>query len=77
MNVNLTCARCGNFKRNQEGLFCKSCETKNREDVRRIQDYLLENPGASLADVFLDTGIQLRVLNVLVKEKLIELSPVD
>lgn len=74
MKVNLTCARCGNFKRNQDGKFCQVCEEKNREDVRKIQDYLMAHPRASLADVSLDTGIPMRVLNVLVEERIIELS---
>lgn len=75
--MNLTCSRCGNFKRTQEGHFCNSCNSKNREDVKVIQDYLIDHPRSSLADVSLDTGIPLRVLNVLVKEGLVELSPVN
>lgn len=75
--MNLTCLRCGNFKRTQEGDFCKECDKRNRDDIRTIQDYLIENPKASLADVSLDTGIPLRVLNVLVKEGLIELNQID
>ena len=72
--MSLTCERCGNFKSVQEGNFCNSCEEKNREDVRKIQDYLIEHPKASLADVTLDTGISMKVLNVLVKENLIQLN---
>jgi len=75
MIVNLTCKRCGNFKRTQEGHFCNDCEVKNRDNVKEIQDYLMEHPKSSLADVSLDTGIPLRVLNVLVLENLIELNP--
>ncbi len=75
-SMNLTCSRCGNFKRTQEGEFCNECESKNRKDVRTIQDYLIEHPKASLADVSLDTGIPIRVLNVLVQERLIEFTPV-
>lgn len=75
--MNLTCARCGNFKRTQEGHFCNECEEKNRKDVKEIQDYLYEHPKASLADVSLDVGIPIRVLNVLVQERLIEFKSTD
>jgi len=77
MIVSLTCERCGNFKRTQEGKFCNDCENKNRRDIKIIQEYLLNHPKASLADVTLDTGISMKVLNVMVKENLIQISPVN
>lgn len=48
---------------------------RNRRDVKKIQEYLLEHPKSTLADVSLDTGIPMRVLNVLVLENMIELNP--
>jgi len=75
MIVNLTCRRCGDFKRNQEGHFCNECDSKNRRDIRIIQDYLMEHPKSSVADVSLDTGIKMKVINVLLLENLVELEP--
>ncbi len=71
MNFN-KCVRCGAFFINNSNV-CPNCETKDKNDISNLQNFLIENnmPN-SIDELSISTGIATKNLNRFLSEKRIE-----
>lgn len=65
----MECKRCGKLTSDLENGFCGECRGKNRSDLNTIRDYLTAHRNANAMDISRETGIPLRVINMLIREE--------
>ena len=66
------CKRCGKVFTYRGMNLCNECFEKEQVDFQKVKDYLEENPGATLMEVSLNTGIDLRTINRFLREGRLE-----
>lgn len=66
---NYTCKRCGALIKVNQVDFCESCSVKNREDLNTIRRYLDTNSRDDIYSISKNTGVSLKVINLLINEQ--------
>lgn len=68
------CEICERFfeKRTKEQFLCDECHEKSKKEFEIVKEYLFENKGASIMDVFIHTKIPVKTIKRFIKEEKIE-----
>jgi hypothetical protein len=54
----VNCVRCGNvFNSSKDQVTCPSCVLEENKELKKITEYLIRNPLATVLDVNLNTGV--------------------
>jgi hypothetical protein len=65
------CKRCERFfikdHKNQD--VCEKCYQKEREEYETVKDYLFQNKGASIMNVYLDTKVPIKTIERFIREE--------
>lgn len=64
----INCERCGNVFNSSNGqALCRDCAVAENNDLKKINEFLLNNPSATASDASLTTGIPKLVIFKLIK----------
>lgn len=72
------CRTCGQiFQTAIDGDECPNCVEEREWSYERVKDYLYEHPGATMAEVVDDTGVDLKLVRRFLREGRVELETAD
>lgn len=69
----INCKNCGKLTLKKNSSYCDSCIQDQLEYIKKIKNYISENPKATILELHNSTGIPLNTINNLIKDRIIEL----
>ena len=68
MNVD-NCKGCGRLKLKKPGhLFCADCMSAQSDDLRKIKEYILRHPLATVLDIHREAGVPIKAIHDFIRD---------
>ncbi|AGB41285.1 hypothetical protein Halha_1340 [Halobacteroides halobius DSM 5150] len=64
------CSKCGTVFINQhtDRELCSDCFTKERDNFRKVRDYLWDHTGATVEEIAQETGVKEKIIRRFIRE---------